>query len=126
MPIAKLILLAARRKQGGGQSANDSAKGAAHSAGATLRRYGEQALQEDIRNLLVEWVDEIDVCERIWMRASGKTRKIFWDYKDAPLSKDDNRLRGFPFPTRRPVSLVFCLLHTYSLETDTFRNSPLH
>jgi hypothetical protein len=98
-----LELLTARRKQGGGQSANDNAKGGAQSAGATLRRYGEQALQEDIRQLLADWEDEIDVCDRIWMRASGRTRKIFWDYKDALLSKDDIRLRRFPFPTRRPV-----------------------
>jgi len=36
----------ARRKQGGSQSVNDNAKGAAVSAGAMLRRYGEQALRD--------------------------------------------------------------------------------
>jgi hypothetical protein len=36
----------ARRKQGGSQSANDNAKGPAKSAGALLRRYGEQALRD--------------------------------------------------------------------------------
>jgi hypothetical protein len=36
----------ARRKQGGAQSANDNAKGPAKSAGAQLRRYGEQALRD--------------------------------------------------------------------------------
>jgi hypothetical protein len=36
----------ARRKQGGSQSTNDSAKGNAKSAGAQLRRYGEQSLRE--------------------------------------------------------------------------------
>lgn len=36
----------ARRKQGGSQSVNDNAKGAAISAGAMLRRYGEQALRD--------------------------------------------------------------------------------
>ncbi|TEY48845.1 hypothetical protein BOTCAL_0291g00090 [Botryotinia calthae] len=41
-----------RRKQGGAQSANDSAKGAAHSAGSSLRRYNEQALQDEVRQLL--------------------------------------------------------------------------
>ena len=35
----------ARRKQGGSQSLNDNAKGNAKSAGAQLRRYGEQALR---------------------------------------------------------------------------------
>ncbi|EEY15690.1 conserved hypothetical protein [Verticillium alfalfae VaMs.102] len=38
-----------RRKQGGSQSANDNAKGAAHSAGASIRRYNEQALIDDVR-----------------------------------------------------------------------------
>ena len=36
----------ARRKQGGSQSVNDNAKGFAKSAGAQLRRYGEQALRD--------------------------------------------------------------------------------
>jgi len=40
----------ARRKQGGSQSVNDNSKGAAISAGAMLRRYGEQALR-DVRQL---------------------------------------------------------------------------
>jgi hypothetical protein len=35
-----------RRKQGGSQSVNDNAKGNAKSAGALLRRYGEQALRD--------------------------------------------------------------------------------
>lgn len=37
---------AARRKQGGSQGLNDNAKGNAKSAGAMLRRYGEQALRD--------------------------------------------------------------------------------
>ena len=41
----------ARRKQGGSQSTNDSAKGNAKSAGAQLRRYGEQSLR-DVRFFL--------------------------------------------------------------------------
>ena len=40
----------ARKKQGGSQSVNDNAKGAAISAGAMLRRYGEQALRDVRRN----------------------------------------------------------------------------
>lgn len=43
---ALLIGNTARRKQGGSQSINDNAKGAAISAGAMLRRYGEQALRD--------------------------------------------------------------------------------
>ncbi|RDB23549.1 hypothetical protein Hypma_009021 [Hypsizygus marmoreus] len=92
-----------RRKQGGSQSVNDNAKGPAKSAGAQLRRYGEQALRDDIRNLLVEWADDIRDCERIWIRASVSNRKIFVGYDDAIIPKGDDRLRTFPFPTRRPT-----------------------
>ncbi|KAF8661295.1 hypothetical protein AX16_001394 [Volvariella volvacea WC 439] len=101
-----------RRKQGGSQSVNDNAKGPAKSAGALLRRYGEQALRDDIRNLLAEWEDDLNICERIWIRASGSNRNIFMDYDGAILNKTDERLRTFPFPTRRPTQseLARCLL----------------
>ncbi|KAF8884967.1 hypothetical protein BD779DRAFT_1534724 [Infundibulicybe gibba] len=101
-----------RRKQGGSQSVNDNAKGNAKSAGAQLRRYGEQALRDDIRNLLQEWQEEIDMCERIWIRASTSNRRIFLDYEEAVIAKGDERLRTFPFPTRRPTQseLSRCLL----------------
>ncbi|KAI0305912.1 hypothetical protein B0F90DRAFT_1694448, partial [Multifurca ochricompacta] len=101
-----------RRKQGGSQSVNDNAKGPAKSAGAQLRRYGEQALRDDIRNLLSDWADEINQCERIWIRASTSNRRIFLDYDGAVIAKGDERLRTFPFPTRRPTQseLERCLL----------------
>lgn len=100
-----------RRKQGGSQSLNDNAKGNAKSAGALLRRYGEQALRDDIRNLINDWQDEINDSERIWIRASGSNRKIFMDYDGSIISKSDTRLRTFPFPTRRPTQaeLTRCL-----------------
>ncbi|KAF5355319.1 hypothetical protein D9758_006035 [Tetrapyrgos nigripes] len=101
-----------RRKQGGSQSLNDNAKGNAKSAGALLRRYGEQALRDDIRNLIEDWADEINECELIFIRASGSNRKIFLDYDGSIISKKDDRLRTFPFPTRRPTQseLSRCLL----------------
>ncbi|KZV96390.1 hypothetical protein EXIGLDRAFT_609271 [Exidia glandulosa HHB12029] len=92
-----------RRKQGGSQSVNDNAKGPAKSAGAQLRRYGEQALREDIRGLLAEWKEDIDMSELIWIRASVSNRRTFYDYDEAPFDKRDERLRTFPFPTRRPT-----------------------
>jgi hypothetical protein len=60
---------------------------------------------KDIRNLIQEWAEDIDACERIWIRASGTNRKIFVDYEDSVIAKGDGRLRTFPFPTRRPVGL---------------------
>ena len=61
-------------------------------------------LLQDIRELLSEWSEYIGQCERIWIRASTSNKRIFYDYDEAQWSKSDERLRTFPFPTRRPVS----------------------
>ena len=96
-----------RRKQGGSQSANDSAKGAAHSAGAGIRRYNEAALKDDVRGLLREWREMIDTSELCLLRATGteNRRTIFGEYEGRPLAFGDNgrdeRVIGFPFNTRR-------------------------
>lgn len=92
-----------RRKQGGSQSANDSAKGAAHSAGAGLRRYNEQALTDEVRLLLQDWKGMIDTSELLFIRATGTTnrRTIFGPYDEQVLRQNDPRIRGFPFNTRR-------------------------
>lgn len=116
-----------RRKQGGSQSLNDNAKGNAKSAGAQLRRYGEQALREDIRNLLLEWTEDINDCERIWIRASGSNRKIFMDYEGAVILKGDERLRTFPFPTRRPTQseLSRCLVELTKVKVSHLTEDAL-
>jgi len=92
-----------RRKQGGAQSANDNAKGNAHSAGSSLRRYNEVALTQEVRDLLAEWRGFIESADLIFVRATGSTnrRTLFGPYEGQVLSPKDNRLRGFPFSTRR-------------------------
>lgn len=92
-----------RRKQGGAQSSNDAAKGAAHSAGAGIRRYNEQALNDEVRELLQEWKGMIDTSELVFVRATGSTsrRTLFGPYEDQVLRANDPRIRGFPFSTRR-------------------------
>ncbi|CAK7206260.1 hypothetical protein SEUCBS139899_009047 [Sporothrix eucalyptigena] len=94
-----------RRKQGGSQSANDNAKGAAHSAGSSLRRYNEQALVEDVRALLSDWKPLLDTAELLFVRASGTSnqRTLFGPYEGQVLHRNDARLRSFPFNTRRPT-----------------------
>lgn len=116
-----------RRKQGGSQSVNDNAKGPAKSAGAQLRRYGEQALRDDIRNLLNEWSDDLDDCERIWIRASTSNKRIFFDYEDTPIQKGDDRLRTYPFPTRRPTQseIVRCLAELTRVKISHYTESQL-
>ncbi|KAL9035765.1 MAG: hypothetical protein Q9180_004678, partial [Flavoplaca navasiana] len=92
-----------RHKQGGAQSSNDSAKGAAHSAGASIRRYNEAALESEIRTLLTEWKDLIDKSQLILVRATGSSnrRTLFGPYEGQVLRQNDPRNRGFPFSTRR-------------------------
>ncbi|KAL8827892.1 MAG: hypothetical protein Q9170_006828, partial [Blastenia crenularia] len=92
-----------RRKQGGAQSSNDSAKGAAHSAGASIRRYNEAALESEIRALLTEWKDFIDKSQLVFVRATGSSnrRTLFGPYDGQVLHHKDPRNRGFPFSTRR-------------------------
>ncbi|KAJ5322763.1 hypothetical protein N7452_011052 [Penicillium brevicompactum] len=92
-----------RRKQGGSQSASDASRGAAHSAGSSLRRYNEAMLEKEIRDTLTEWREMIDSSELLFVRATGKTnRKILFDNYDGQVLKNkDPRIRGFPINTRR-------------------------
>lgn len=103
-----------RRKQGGAQSANDAAKGAAHSAGSSLRRYNEAALTSEVRALLSQWKMMIDSAELIFIRATGSTNRgtLFGPYENQVLRHNDPRNRGFPFSTRRATQaeLVRCFV----------------
>ncbi|KAJ9603438.1 hypothetical protein H2200_012216 [Cladophialophora chaetospira] len=92
-----------RRKQGGSQSANDNAKGNAHSAGSSIRRYNEAALEADVRAVLHDWRPMIDTAELLFIRATGSTnrRTLFGPYDGQVLRSNDTRIRGFPFSTRR-------------------------
>ena len=53
---------------------------------------------------MTEWADEIRSSERLLMRASTAGKRSFWGYEGAVLEKGDERVKTFPFPTRRPVS----------------------
>ncbi|KAF1925649.1 ankyrin repeat and zinc finger domain-containing protein 1 [Didymella exigua CBS 183.55] len=92
-----------RRKQGGSQSANDNAKGNAHSAGSSIRRYNENALIQEVRDLLTSWKSMIDTADLVFVRATGATnrRTLFGPYEGQVLRTNDPRNRGFPFSTRR-------------------------
>ncbi|KAF1972425.1 ankyrin repeat and zinc finger domain-containing protein 1 [Bimuria novae-zelandiae CBS 107.79] len=92
-----------RRKQGGSQSTSDAARGAAHSAGSSLRRYNEAALMNEVRELLTSWKTMIDTADLLFIRATGNTsRKTLFDkYEGQVLRFSDPRNRGFPFTTRR-------------------------
>ncbi|KAI9486990.1 MAG: hypothetical protein EXX96DRAFT_593350 [Benjaminiella poitrasii] len=90
-----------RRKQGGSQSANDNAKGAANSAGAMIRRHNEQMLQQEVREVLSQWRSHIDTSELVFVHAPSGNRKIVFHYEGAVLNPD--QVKSIPFATRRPT-----------------------
>lgn len=95
-----------RRKQGGLQSASDNARGKANSAGSSIRRYNEQALQKEVRELLGQWREYLTRAEYVFVRANGAAnRKILVGYEGSPLANDDARIKSFPFTTKRATLL---------------------
>lgn len=92
-----------RAKQGGAQSANDKTKGTAHSAGATLRRYNERALREDILKVLATWSDLLAATPLIFIRCASYQRVIFYELDEGGFDRKDPRLRTIPFETKRPL-----------------------
>ncbi|KAF1961576.1 ankyrin repeat and zinc finger domain-containing protein 1 [Byssothecium circinans] len=118
-----------RRKQGGSQSANDSAKGAAHSAGSSLRRYNEAALTTEVRDLLSSWKPMIDTAELIFIRATGTTnrRTLFGPYDGQALRNNDPRNRGFPFSTRRATEkeLMRCFVELTRVKQSSIDEAAL-
>ncbi|KAJ1801289.1 hypothetical protein LPJ59_000411 [Coemansia sp. RSA 2399] len=87
-----------RRKQGGSQLREDNAKGrAANSAGAQIRRYNEQKLMEEIRDIVQQWSELLKRCTRVFVRVPRANRKGF------PLDWSDERIRSVPVPMARPT-----------------------
>lgn len=94
-----------RRKQGGSQGANDNAKGNAKSVGSNIRRYNEQALVSEVRELLKSWESDLNECQSIFIRANGSTgRKTLVGYEGAVLKHGDERIKNFPFTTKRATT----------------------
>lgn len=90
-----------RAKRGGSQSSYDSGGRKAQSAGAALRRYGEQALREDIRALLKEWEGPLKV------RYDEKLAGVLYNSHSAPLRCYEVPLRIFYFDQKAPEKRTF-------------------
>lgn len=118
-----------RRKQGGSQSASDAARGAAHSAGSSLRRYNETALTNEVRELLQSWKTMIDTSDLLFIRATGNTsrRTLFGPYEGQILRNNDARNRGFPFTTRRATQkeLIRAFVELTRVKQSTFDEAAL-
>ncbi|KAJ1986346.1 hypothetical protein H4R33_003409 [Dimargaris cristalligena] len=93
-----------RRKQGGSQSKNDQAKGSAHSAGASLRRYNQAALESDIRAILLQWAPAIQSCSHVFIGIPKTERKLYLEgtllYRG---SAPTDQVRNLPFAYLRPT-----------------------
>ncbi|KAJ1995488.1 hypothetical protein GGI26_000982 [Coemansia sp. RSA 1358] len=95
-----------RRKQGGLQSRQDNAMGrGANSAGAQIRRYNEQKLQEEIRELMHQWQPLLQKSTRVFVRVSKYNQRGFFAApNDAPpIVWSDDRIRSVPVPMARPT-----------------------
>ncbi|XP_071803263.1 tRNA endonuclease ANKZF1-like [Asterias amurensis] len=94
-----------RAKRGTAQGMRDSQQGGNQpkSAGASLRRYNEAALVEDIQTLFASWADSVNSCHRIFLRAPSYNKKVFFGGKNPLLDLKDERIVTIPFATRRPT-----------------------
>eukprot|EP00041_Stephanoeca_diplocostata_P036843 m.1362933 g.1362933 ORF g.1362933 m.1362933 type:complete len:653 (-) comp24944_c0_seq26:3678-5636(-) len=94
-----------RAKRGTVQSVQDkkSATSQPHSAGASLRRYNEVALKEDIHALIKKWETDLNQCKLIFIHTPMHSRGLFFSAKSGALVKGDPRVRTIPFPTKKPT-----------------------
>ncbi|KAJ2059443.1 hypothetical protein GGI17_004387 [Coemansia sp. S146] len=115
-----------RRKQGGSQSRQDNAMGfAANSAGAQIRRYNEQKLQDEIHALMDEWRPWLKRCELVLVRVPRPNRQNFFGPASTaashPLRWGDARIREVPVPMARPslaeLGRVYADVTTVSIAT---------
>eukprot|EP00897_Mesotaenium_endlicherianum_P009008 jgi/Mesen1/8135/ME000437S07227 len=96
-----------RAKAGGRQSSKDATGRAPKSAGSSLRRHNEAALEKEVRELLASWRGHLAAASRLFVYApSSNSRALFADGAGgAPslLRRDDPRLQSIPFTVRRPT-----------------------
>ncbi|KAJ2882123.1 hypothetical protein FB639_002458, partial [Coemansia asiatica] len=100
-----------RRKQGGSQMRQDNAMGRlANSAGAQIRRYNEQKLQEEIRELMVQWREYLRMSSCVLVRVARTQQKGFFGLPKGDgggagqvLQWSDPRVRSVSVPMGRPT-----------------------
>eukprot|EP00438_Fugacium_kawagutii_P005661 Skav227791 [mRNA] locus=scaffold948:26557:28224:+ [translate_table: standard] len=109
-----------RAKAGGAQSSCDSGK-KVKSVGSSLRRYGEQRLAEEIKELLTEkWADQLADYELILVSVSKRMKSTLLGTEKEPFLPATHRIRKLPFMIGKPTfeavqsaylraaSVVFC------------------
>jgi hypothetical protein len=117
-----------RAKAGGSQSSHDNQGRKAKSAGAMLRRYGEQALREDVRAVLHEWSALLQSCSAVFLSCPRTMRGVLFDegtsgevsHRQATIRKDDPRVRLVPFMVNKPTFEEVKAIHS-RISTVTFQ-----
>ena len=91
-----------RAQAGGRQSSKDAGK-SIQSAGSSLRRHNEAALERDMKDTLASWAEYLKHANAIFVQAAEADKKALFKESDSPLLLSDSRVRFIPFPTRRPT-----------------------
>lgn len=101
-----------RKKQGGTQSSRDGKNGtsAPKSAGASMRRYNETRMREDVRDIVTTWKSDIESSHLIFWYAPSQNRFYFL-FENSPIEKNDPRIRSIPFATKKPTLLELQIIH---------------
>jgi len=102
-----------RAKAGGAQSAHDKKGGKAQSAGAMMRRAGEEALKADVSKLLQAWRAHLDAASAILVSVPNAMRSILLEEgaSSAVLKKGDPRMLSVPFQVRQPTFAEAQVVH---------------
>ncbi|KAJ9680903.1 hypothetical protein PVL29_020033 [Vitis rotundifolia] len=91
-----------RAKAGKKQSSKDAGGRAAHSAGASLRRYNELALKKEIQELLASWKPYFEASSCIFIYAPSNNRQLLFNGEKAYFS-NQTAARNVPLTVRRPT-----------------------
>ena len=83
-----------------------------------LRRYGEQALTEDVRAILKDWNAHLQTCGLIFISCPKTMRSVLFEEglkdKDTPLKRNDPRVRLVPFMVCIPyVPILIMITHPF-------------
>ncbi|XP_019869658.1 ankyrin repeat and zinc finger domain-containing protein 1 isoform X1 [Aethina tumida] len=110
-----------RQGQGGSQTSRDNRGSQPKSAGASLRRYNEQALVQHVKSIVETWRSEIDKSSLIIYRASGPyNRSVLFGGSPSLLDRTDERLRTIPFSTRRATFTELKRVHSILSSTQIY------
>ena len=91
-----------RAKQGTVQGIRDGKGNAPKSYGASLRRYNQIALFNDVEKLMLEWSGTLNTCGVIFHRTAVHNRHVFEKVKEK-IGDKKNKIRTIPFTTYRPT-----------------------